>query len=88
MKENVLRGVALLDEKVPDWRERIEPEGLDMGRCGRCILGQLFGFYDIGLRQLKVASRAKSIKYGFDANTQSAKSKKWTELNQLWREQL
>ncbi len=88
MKENVLRGVALLDEEVPDWREKINSNELDMDKYGWCILGQLFGFYDIGLRQLKIASRAKSIEYGFDARTQSERSKKWNELAQLWREQL
>ena len=37
----VARGVALLDEKVPGWRERIALGRLNMDDPVRCIVGQL-----------------------------------------------
>ncbi len=92
MKENVLHGVALLDEKVPDWRKRIDSELLSMVWCGRCILGQLFGGYGNGLIELEIGwDMEKAVYYGFDVfdvRTQSEKSKKWNKLTQLWKEQL
>lgn len=46
----VRRGVALLDEKVPGWHQRIDVETLDVNLCSKCVLGQLFrGNYDLGL---------------------------------------
>lgn len=45
----VARGVALLDEKVPGWRDRLSPNYLNMGDCEDCILGQMYGWYEDGL---------------------------------------
>ena len=43
--DRVRTGVALLDEKVPGWFERIDLDRLDMDSCARCVLGQLFGSF-------------------------------------------
>ena len=40
-EQRVARGVALLDERVPDWRERINTDGLDMVTGTRCVVGQV-----------------------------------------------
>ncbi len=82
MKENVLRGVALLDEKVPDWRERIDKSRLSMRNMNRCILGQIFGHFIVGERKLNISPR----NYGFMSDTDTDYS--YRKLNQLWREQL
>lgn len=39
----IRRGARLLDEKVPGWREHIEPAALKMGVCQKCIVGQALG---------------------------------------------
>lgn len=44
-QERVARGAALLDAKRPGWAEKIDIGNLDMPRCDRCILGQVFGDY-------------------------------------------
>ena len=80
MKENVLRGVALLDEKVPDWRERINPDRLSMVSCNSCILGQLFGNYFEGARMLGIYGSD----YGFNVSGEDT----YLRLRQLWKEQL
>lgn len=46
----VKRGAALLDEKVPGWRDKIILSTLDFSRGG--ILGQLFDGYKKGVRAL------------------------------------
>lgn len=45
MKDNVLRGIQLLDEKMPDWRDKIDPKTLDLANDCNCVIGQLFGSY-------------------------------------------
>jgi hypothetical protein len=38
----VHRGIEFLNEKIPGWQDKINPEILDMGSSYYCILGQLF----------------------------------------------
>lgn len=46
MENEVRKGIQWLDEEVPDWRESINRDRLDMGHIHDCILGQVFGDYD------------------------------------------
>jgi hypothetical protein len=39
--ENVQRGAALLDEKVPGWDKLIDLDTLRMSSCTSCIVGQV-----------------------------------------------
>jgi hypothetical protein len=54
---NVKRGEAFLDEHVPGWRDAVEPYGLDLANGCQCVLGQVFGDYDDGLRLLGLTQR-------------------------------
>lgn len=86
MKNNVLRGIELLDRQVPGWRDRIDWDKLDMANCYRCILGQLFGKYSEGVEELGVLS---GTHYGFDAPpclTSGVTSEYFTELAHFWRQ--
>lgn len=42
LADRVTDGAELLDERVPDWRERVDPGSLAMNDCRRCVCGQLF----------------------------------------------
>lgn len=42
VRDRVLAGVAFLDETVPDWRERINLDTLDVSSGQNCVLGQVF----------------------------------------------
>jgi hypothetical protein len=64
----VARGVALLDEKRPGWRTRVNPDTLDMADDFKCVLGQLYQAYLIALSALKI-NRVQASRYGFDAVT-------------------
>lgn len=44
MIANVLRGVELLDRKIPGWRSQIDVERLDIASLPTCVVGQLGGF--------------------------------------------
>ena len=61
--ERVARGAALLDEKRPGWANRIIQEDLDMTSCHDCILGQVYGDYEIGWHSLDLQSGSE---FGFD----------------------
>jgi hypothetical protein len=49
----VKRGAALLDEKRPGWAGRIALDRLAMGSCSACVLGQIFGGFDLGVHALR-----------------------------------
>lgn len=46
IRNRVMAGVAFLDENVPQWRERIDPNELRMNSGTTCVLGQVFEGYD------------------------------------------
>jgi hypothetical protein len=48
----VRRGAALLDRVRPGWAREIDRDRLAMESCDRCILGQLWGDYMDGFREL------------------------------------
>lgn len=45
--ENVARGIAVLDERRPDWRRFVEVDELDSCDPKNCVVGQVF---DVGTR--------------------------------------
>jgi len=53
MREQVLCGIALLDEKRPGWQHGIRIDDLDLSSGCSCILGQLFdGSFAEGVQDL------------------------------------
>src|SRR6266700_3484961 len=55
-QEQVERGIALLDEKKPTWREKFVPAALEMSWYTTCILGQVYGEYMDGLWYLGIVT--------------------------------
>lgn len=88
-RASVARGIALLDEKVPNWVESINWEILDIELCGDCIVGQIGGEYIRGLRVLGVIDdnyRPTSLTppdYGFEVYPDSALTYDW--LTREWK---
>ena len=74
----VTRGIALLDEHLPGWQDEIDWDDLEMDTCEKCILGQIFGDYQKGLRLLGLEGD-RGTRYGF--NTEGS----WDKLTNLWR---
>lgn len=79
--KRVNRGVALLDEWVPNWRERVKIEHLWMPSGTRCILGQLYGEFDIGAEALDITY--EEDQYGFCIYLED-KFDQYAELQTEW----
>ncbi|HYT40814.1 MAG TPA: hypothetical protein VEP90_00580 [Methylomirabilota bacterium] len=62
----VQRGALLLDQKCPDWAQKINIDALKIRDCYCCILGQLYRNYMLGKTALNIAV-GTSIDYGFGA---------------------
>lgn len=50
--ERVERGAAWLDEHEPGWELKIDLGELNLASCYKCILGQVYGRYENGLKVL------------------------------------
>ena len=96
----VREGVKLLDERIPDWRDRIVAPLLDVQRFDECVLGQLFASeteeeglrswsaYDVGLRELKVRAD-EAYMFGFDTPpNEEDDDEGYALLTALWRDML
>lgn len=44
--------MALLDVAIPGWHSSIDLKTLSLSSCNRCVLGQVYGYYDDGLEVL------------------------------------
>lgn len=79
-KIRVRRGMRLLDERAPGWRERVRPEQLRIETVHHCVLGQVYGNYRVGANTLGL-SDARAYSHGFSATT----TKACRELSDVWR---
>lgn len=96
LQSRVAAGAALLDEHVPDWRERVDPGSLVMNDCNRCVCGQLFADiaeqfdYDSGyeyglLNLLGYWSRGEARDLGFDLPVEYAFMDYYTKwVSEAW----
>jgi hypothetical protein len=90
IESQVEKGVALLDEKVPGWETRVDPDALHMWNMRHCVLGQLFQDYMIGLRELGLSDES-AVEYGFDRRTSLLEdsieeiNESWAALDSSWR---
>lgn len=63
VRHRVGQGALLLDHRYGStWFTKIDILTLDIGSCFKCILGQLFGEYDLALRRLN----SEDLEEGFD----------------------
>lgn len=90
--EAMSRGASVLDEMRPGWEFDVNPDILDMGNPGYCVLGQLSnnGSYSSEMRKVQAYLRAERAEvegptatyYGFDAL--SNMSYYYDELTEAW----
>lgn len=52
LEEQVKRGARLLDAVEPDWYLKVLMSELDLASCFKCVLGQLYKTFGIGIRKL------------------------------------
>lgn len=63
VNKSVERGVALLDADHPGWEAKVSIRSLRIWNVHACILGQVYGSYDRGLRVLDLDGGRQ---YGFN----------------------
>jgi hypothetical protein len=95
----VAKGIALLDEKIPDWVDRIDLDTLDIGNGNHCVTAQLssVGDWIPGMQMLGLEAgdhhTGSYTEHGF--NTESfydvADYKPWEArdtLTEIWKRRI
>jgi hypothetical protein len=85
IRERVRRGVALLNDVRPSWTKRLSVGRLELESCEVCVLGQLYGDYEHGLKHFDKAVRRNPTAFGF---TTRGGDEYWEKLNAIWREEI
>lgn len=58
----VAKAVALLDQLAPaNWRDEVTLEYLDMGDGEQCVLGQIYGDYNVGITALQESASEQAV---------------------------
>lgn len=99
-QSRVNRGAALLDAEFPGWFERIDTDSLDIATCSRCVLGQVYGDYLMGVLKVLPSEDTddaywnRVAEYGFtlrdddadinDAPDSVVERKSWFVLRRAW----
>ncbi len=83
-KAQVEKGMALFDQKKPDWLKDIDENKLNIGDPNACALTQIYGSFSGGLQELGISGRGHE--FGFNLprgeNTHGA----YDMLNQFWND--
>jgi len=81
----VARGAGMLDQLCPGWPDRLDLDRLDLGDTARCLLGQLYGSYDLALGVLRI-NDVTAADYGFQVTTRWRTGGQFAALTAAWRD--
>ena len=86
LAQRVARGASWLDVKHPGWSAKIDPALLYMGECSMCIIGQLYGSFNVQTyAEGGVLRGIDPVVYGFQLPAGEDDSQNWDALGSLWR---
>lgn len=88
LAEAVARGAALLDARNPGWYLRLNPKFLLLSDPERCVLGQLYGWYSVGLTTLALTAHDNEATHHGFCITNDDDEPGWRELERLWRREI
>lgn len=93
LKDYVSAGAELLDRKRPDWFLHIDFGELAMGSTDACILAQVYGSYDEGLRELHMDDSFEATALGFTLFAVGSyddpdRDQIWVRLGDAWVTQI
>ena len=82
-------GAQFLDRRVPYWYRDINRQTLDVGDYEKCLMGQLFGTYNIGCEMLNITEK-DAFAFGFWSGmcNKSKREKRYRKLAIEWRERI
>lgn len=85
LREDVRRGELVLDEREDGWDLRIDRSNFEIVHCERCVLGQLYGAYGVGVHHLNLSER----NFGFHVPDDLPNEDwVWDKLQEIWEETL
>lgn len=85
LEQRAQAGAEFLDENIPGWEERVNPNRLIMNDCLSCVLGQLYGDFDVALDELDMTYE-EATNYGFFLDINRGFFQEYTELTEIWRD--
>ena len=85
LKSRVQRGIALLDEHVPGWEDKVDVMRLVLSSANSCVLGQVFDDYSAGVERLELSEEDASD-HGFLLGSSDGYT--YRELTAVWQETL
>lgn len=62
--KNAREGAMFMDEHCPGWHNEVDPKTVNVGHANKCPLGQKYGDYTTGCRELHL-SKPKRFQLGF-----------------------
>jgi hypothetical protein len=65
VRGRVGRGSERLDRRMPAWAWEIDVKRLNLTYTEECILGQVYGHYEAGCRDLGITTGLQSCRHGF-----------------------
>ncbi|MEU9871071.1 hypothetical protein AB0C87_24790 [Actinomadura sp. NPDC048021] len=83
METNAEKGAKLLDVRCPGWAWEVNILELDMADIFKCVLGQLYGTWDLGLTALGIPGDSEV--HGFNLGDLSYVHT-YEELDDVWVE--
>lgn len=89
LKGRVERGIALLQKEHGNaWVEKINMKTLDLEDVKICVLGQVYGLYDVGIEALFDGDEEDSVRHGFDIGDSDEDWIGYSELQATWESYL
>ena len=91
LTERFYRGVQRVDERVPDWYERIDKDQLNMMSVNNCLLAQLDGG-TYRNTNLILEEYENGIDFAFDITSEEYRSYEclahYEKLTEIWKEEI
>lgn len=90
LRKRVYLGAEWLDEKRPGWWQSIDLDRLDISDCDRCVLGQVFGGFLVGVQKCGLLSYPSLTDMGLalDYRYDGQRDDYWAVVKDAWCEQI
>lgn len=85
----ISRGIKWLDEHFPNWRSSVDASTLNMSDPYRCILGQVYGDFDLAHLKLEMTlSQASGMGFYYESGHYQRNDIGYAALTEQWKTRL
>ena len=88
MIKEVERGAQWLDKEHPGWWNKVPTVGLDMEKCGYCVLGHVITVFKWEELWFRTHGDGWGVSHGFNLGDTYDRDDLWQPLGNLWVEQI